>query len=1187
MTGSVCPHCGGNAPNLQPPGRVVLVEDVDVRRMRELLRARVDQDRCMRCGFPVDLVPSVFVLFGDSSTVVGAPGTLLRDPPGAAAAVDWRRVLPTAERPVTVEACTDLDDLRRTVRRRLARHDDLLARLLDAAARDGTDAFLAEHWRDLPPAVLTSWALQADDARRPAALPDGTAQRLVAAGHVLAPLVDRSSPVERRLAAVEAVRLGVWSALCAEWTARLAGSLPVPGPAATLQGDLDRHVVGAALLLGVDGPASLFGQDSWNPGLSGYVRHALHAAVARAAGETDPAAVRWAEFLLAHETAAAMTTGAHRERLDAGRLSADFLRATVGREAAWIATTGHLGLILAGLPQAGVPPRPLAEAVRMLDEILTRAGHPHLVAAVVEQSARSALGPAPRTAEIVEALTATARPGGTGVTLATATLLLDALPGPRRAAETDGIGRSLFDLHSGADRGDVVVWWARALLRAGRPGRARTVVEELGGHVATPVARIRLLGLRASLLDAGGDAVGARGLWEEAVAAVARLPQGADGDTRDGTERLHLDAWARINLALALARTGSPDRGHALLVEVADGDHGTDPALSSLLGVGLVRFGEVERGLSQLATAEDLAGSARAGRRHGLQRVHALVIANRPHEAVDALSALPEDDGDDEDVVALLAEAAALVALERRVDLPTPWDRRSADLVDVLGRRAERAARDGDVVGRVDLLRRRADIRARRDADSAAAWEEVVALRRHHGLPDDPEELVRAAGWRLRSADADGMRELLVAVPDALTHRYGAVADIGLLVEEPAALVRPLAELAGAIVGVEPTSAADVRLVAELQRDAVGRSRAAHHRRVSTGPDWTGHVVGDVPLHDQPLSVVEWVRTGEKSFRCLLTRVADDRSECGYLALAPVDPVVLARRLTARLDAWNWDADVDPLLVPDWEQLAGSVVDAIGAVVPDGEHVVFLRDRVYDLPWHTTVQDRWEVSYAAGWGHLRSLLREPPARPGRVGVCVVPHGRDVGNTAVLRRGAARVERAAQRLGTVEVPPSESCDGERLRGVLATSDLTVMLCHGYHSERDGDVGWLLARGGQLPSTGPAVDTAAHRFGWRDCLHLDRASPVVVSAACASGWAVGAGLGDRLGLFTALRSAGTRSMIAPAWPVTATDVVDVVTDLTRRYLAGERLGAALRAACRTASRDSPVGLSRALALDGDWR
>ena len=80
---------------------------------------------------------------------------------------------------------------------------------------------------------------------------------------------------------------------------------------------------------------------------------------------------------------------------------------------------------------------------------------------------------------------------------------------------------------------------------------------------------------------------------------------------------------------------------------------------------------------------------------------------------------------------------------------------------------------------------------------------------------------------------------------------------------------------------------------------------------------------------------------------------------------------------------------------------------------------------------------------------------------------------------------------------------------------------------------------------------------------------------------------AGLGERLGLYSALANAGTRAIVAPLWDIVASAVVPILDEVCDAYLEGVPLCRALHEASQRAATTQPTWLAWALALEGDWR
>src|SRR5262249_41135156 len=97
----------------------------------------------------------------------------------------------------------------------------------------------------------------------------------------------------------------------------------------------------------------------------------------------------------------------------------------------------------------------------------------------------------------------------------------------------------------------------------------------------------------------------------------------------------------------------------------------------------------------------------------------------------------------------------------------------------------------------------------------------------------------------------------------------------------------------------------------------------------------------------------------------------------------------------------------------------------------------------------------------------------------------------------------------------------------------------------------------------------------------------ASPVIVSAACSTASAHYAGAGEQLGLYSALRRHGTRSLIAPRWDIPAAPVLPIFSDAVERVgRDGPPPATAVRAASLSAARRLPDWLAYAPTVAGGW-
>ncbi|HTC60159.1 MAG TPA: hypothetical protein VK691_08570 [Solirubrobacteraceae bacterium] len=168
--------------------------------------------------------------------------------------------------------------------------------------------------------------------------------------------------------------------------------------------------------------------------------------------------------------------------------------------------------------------------------------------------------------------------------------------------------------------------------------------------------------------------------------------------------------------------------------------------------------------------------------------------------------------------VALGAADAVTVLLERGEELSAERIEQTAgQLQSVL----EHAQAAGDLTVAGSALRVRGRLRELLgDSDGAATdWEDLIDIFR------DPFALVSLATLRLTAGRPDEARALLTEVPEALLEEHGGVTDIGAILDVTGRLRAGMRQLSTVMMAGRPLPR-DVRLAAELSRDAIGRTRA-------------------------------------------------------------------------------------------------------------------------------------------------------------------------------------------------------------------------------------------------------------------------------------------------------------------------------------------------------------------------
>lgn len=427
--------------------------------------------------------------------------------------------------------------------------------------------------------------------------------------------------------------------------------------------------------------------------------------------------------------------------------------------------------------------------------------------------------------------------------------------------------------------------------------------------------------------------------------------------------------------------------------------------------------------------------------------------------------------------------------------------------------------------------------------------------------------------------------------------QLGNVQDIGLALESPRALAYALDQVKQMVVFNPKAGASfrDVRLLAELSRDVVGRARCKLSLQEGPALGRNGladEVVRALAPKSGRLAVVEWMDAGEWRARFVTIINADGAVASHWLQLPDVDEKKLLRWLRSRLMGWRLDKEGDPFDVPDWRRLKW-LHTQLDPHLKDSDHLVFIEDEeTAGLPWHVAAPPRWTASYVASWSTLLTLRQRELLRPRTLGAFAVPlfnDGKSV--TDAFVRSVQRTRDLAQvlhcRLIVAEGP---AADREAFAKIMNQSDMVQVMCHGFAQE--GEISLVVAHDGVVPPGNRVALAGVHgrpyRLTWRQIQGLGAAPALVFSAACSSGLATVAGFGERLGLFNALFPSGRRALVAPWWDVVADAVLPIADEVFARYARGEEsLAAVLSAACSDAANKLPHWLAWALAIEGDWQ
>ncbi|MEW2396342.1 CHAT domain-containing protein [Streptomyces sp. NPDC046862] len=1193
-----CGRCGASAKALGA-GSLRLIDETDVDGLRLLLLGALDTAVCQACSEPLGRTASLVTLLPSSGTALYTAGAILAGDRGALAHTDWRALLRTESAPHVIE-CPDAVILRDVLLTRLAERLEPVRVVARAVVCGDVAEVLSTDWRAFTPPVFAAahLALSGDFPE----LQIGRFQSDDADDASLTPLVapDRYDQ-EDRMAALTLVQVAVLDELCREWTDRISARQDPP-VGVSLESDLRTYADTGPHRVRLALAAHALLEDQ--AGLSPYVLEAVRASLHAMAERPHPQGRHWADLYFAHELWA-RTQQPLTRAVESSRISRERARATIRFEHAWQAASTWLNTAMTGEPAELVP---LAQPA-LLEDIARDAGHPQLMEAISQSAMRSTV----TTVEaVIDELRDRAGKLVPDALVATARLHAEFLVRQSRTDDLETVGEALCACLGGgiAARARAEAWLAGALNRAHRPARVLARLGAAPQPWEAELASDLKVGLhheRASALEDSGRLAEALSIRLDVLGLL-----GESSSRRP---------WALTNLALTQLAFGRPDLALPGFNE-AMSMLGPDPSLLCYMAMAHEALNERAAADVALATAQQVAPPDEA-RHYALLRAHRFAMGRRPEEAAELLIAnvTPHRPHSPNDARNLVTEAEAWTTLlGRRVVLHQAARERVAVLPALLLDLAERAEVDGQAVLSAAALSGRAGLLEAARTDGShddtvrEAWREAHAIRERHGLNPQGVTLLKLAFAAYLSGDMPEARKRLVQVPAAVAGDIGGVPDITKVVHEPAKLAAPLADLGGLLIDLLPDETEgprsqergapqvewpDFRLVAELQRDAAGRTAALRQLPTVTMLDegFSDSALAQLASPQQGLVVVEWFYTRRRNAEpqtglcSILTRIDASGDVLTYfIPQLSIDYSALAKKLRKRLFDWTPRRRGDPLDRPEWRRTEEWILHVLRSVAQPGDHVVVLQHAATaDLPWHAAIGPHWSVSYASGWTALQSFLRSPEPPRGRIGVLTVPRtGEDIEVATALRASAAR----AAVLAPGALAPSEAaCDLAAFRTVMNECDVAVLLCHGFVNPSEREVALSLSHLGKLPLANSVAASSSlgnvHRLSWRECTSLPRASRTVFSAACSSGVSHPAGLGDRLGLFGALRTAGTTAVVAPGWDVVASAVLPVLDDALSRFLAGEPLGPALRQASLAAAEHQPAWLAWALTLEGDWR
>jgi tetratricopeptide (TPR) repeat protein len=1155
-----CPNCGGRARSREGLGLFLTIPEWNADLLVALLAGALDRTPCEICGHAL-VAPTVSVISPEPATWTIFIGTQAESQ--SEGIVDSYRRGFTSDNPPAVNRVSTLDELRAFVTSRLKRHLAVLNAALVAHAKGALQAHIGAHWRDLVPEVFAAGAV---------------CSRIAVKGVQLAGLAKSGGPslsqddARSLFAGIQSVS---WFALWLAWALGEEGCT-------SLEADLRRYIHVDGTLPGA--PEAFlerlehFTAQHLEPSSfeARYCREAVRASVCLVAGTQNPNATTWARLFVAWELGTRRSEAEVRERASPLIISSRRARETIPFESAWDAV----------LPYA--TSKDAASSLPHLDEVINKAGHPELIRQLNDsvgfQTEDDHL-------EVVLELLRGAAKQRPGALADPPAEFVRPLMDKRDFEGLESIAAELIKLRGGNDeaRAEAESWLGSKFKVLRQPER---FLERIGDsprdweHELSTHNKARLWLERSNHLRLIGR-------HHDALVVVMSILR-----ARDGIDAANLRV-VRLNFGILLRETGSPDLAIDQLVDVLAEANGREriDVLHSLSQTYTV-LGDEERAVAALDRALEFAKGPFKGGRSKLLASRALVLA-AAGQAQRARADLKELGGElEKDTVTLIPGASAwtTLALQRQV---TEEDGDALGrLHELLYAEFEKAEATGDVRLQLDTIHLYAALSDAVGLEMAEdAWKLAQATERLHDVPPDPLTQLALARRAYMRHDSREARTLLAELPTALAARFGGVYDVARAVGGPTNLRGFLHDVALQVLKQgEPF--ADVRLICELKRDTLMRARSFRGSEPAPSDLLREGISDDLAARLAPArgrtAVLEWLDTRDHIAAFATVISAQGRVEAHWLSSPPVPLADLAETIRWRLSNWTRRRPGDPFDHEDWRQFERWLLETLGVYLETDDHLVVLDHGDHaGLPWHVAASSRWSCSYAAGW---TSLLAMPPRQADsrkRLGVAVVPDAHEAPEVLAAYAGSLLRSRAFAAGGGVmlDVEDGHGCDRERFSTMLGDGCTMKVLCHGYVSPSTHEVAWMLAAENALPvklAVGSDVPgSRPHRFGWREMQHLRAAPAVVFSAACSTGVAHLAGLGDRLGLMAGLRGAGTLSLIAPQWDIFATEVLPILDDALERFLRGGELAASVRGACLDASTDVPQWLRWSIAIEGGWR
>jgi tetratricopeptide (TPR) repeat protein len=722
--------------------------------------------------------------------------------------------------------------------------------------------------------------------------------------------------------------------------------------------------------------------------------------------------------------------------------------------------------------------------------------------------------------------------------------------------------------------------------------RFQTIVDRIGPETESAESR---LPLRVQVGLARSRAISLRGMHRrsEALEALRHLDPPAEGP-------IDADYWDVLLTRSRLLRAlGYPEAALEILSDLSSRAPQCGYPLYETIGATNVHLGR----LSVAIEAYERAVADAAGRNPAVlgtlqgQWLRARVIAGHPVD-FDLLRTLSLA-GEGNDVSGQLHAAYVWCSLIELGEVTPPLPAEPAELFARLPVLAAESVEEGDYNShRLALYLWAWSAETSEPSAALARFRDYRSAMAEDGILANEEALIRLARLEILYGDPPEAQRILCEGVEVSHRRFEEMLSYNAVVGIGTELARPYEALLGAARKASPLEqpAGLLRLCAELRRDSVrrsawGRSTAVDALRGGLTDEQVHAAAerGDIlvleRLHDRVLgSVVVCTAITASGVR---TATADS---------VPGDIDRLGPRLAYRLSTWTPRRPGDPFAVNDWADFCrwlGRFLGAFGEA--SAAHVVVIDDLRHNgaIPWHVALAGLGRTcSYSTGWLDLLSASRAETRAPATVSIAAVPRLGD--NDEITHAFDEGVEAIAAHANGARIAISSgiNCTAASFRTALAESELGIWLLHGYVSPETQTTGVMLAASGRLPlASSVASASPIGREHRQPCTEIEAsgAPRVIVSAACSSATTYSAGLGERLGWYSALQRHGLQTFVGPQWDVQADSTVPMIASVARALInrsAGPATAVKQVADTAVAS-GIPTWIARSLTVEGAWQ